>query len=363
MLPEENVISQLLSFFILLQTMNFTAEQIAEILEGDIFGNPKVEVSRLSKIEEGEKGSLTFLANPKYNHYIYTTKASIAIVNKSFVPEKALSMTLIKVDDAYTSFSKLLEFYNQVKNNKFGREEPHYIAASASIGNDEYIGAFSYIGAQVKIGNNVKIYPHVTIEDNVVIGDNSTIFSGAKICSETQIGKHCVIHPGAIIGSDGFGFAPNTEGVYSKVPQTGMVVIEDHVDVGAATSIDRATLGATIIRKGVKLDNQIQIGHNVEIGENTVIAAQTGVSGSTKIGKNCMIGGQVGFAGHLIIGDHVKIGAQSGVSKNIKDHQIISGSPAFSFSDFNKSYVHFKNLPRITEKLYKIEKEVKNQNN
>ena len=342
--------------------MNFTAEQIAEILDGDISGNPKAEVSKLSKIEDGEKGSLTFLANPKYNQYIYTTQASIAIVNKTFVADKALAITLIKVEDAYASFSKLLAFYNEVKNNKFGREEPHHIATSATIGNDEYIGAFSYVGAHVKIGNNVKIYPNVTIEDNVVIGDNSTIFSGAKICSETHIGKHCVIHAGAIIGSDGFGFAPNKEGVYDKIPQTGNVVIEDHVDIGAATTIDRATLGATIIRKGVKLDNQIQIGHNVEIGQNTVIAAQTGVSGSTKIGRNCMIGGQVGFAGHITIGDNVKIGAQSGVTKSVKNNQVISGTPAFKFTDFNKSYVHFKNLPEMTKTLHKLEKEIKTQN-
>jgi len=341
--------------------MNFTAQQIAEILEGDIVGDSNAEVSKLSKIEEGEKGSLTFLSNPKYNPYLYTTKASIAIVNKSFVPEKEITTTLIKVDDAYAAFSKVLEFYNEVKNNKSGREEPHYISQSASIGKDEYIGAFAYIGNDVVLGENVKIYPNVFIGDNVIIGDNCTIFAGAKICSETQIGANCVIHTGAIIGSDGFGFTPNKEGAYNKVPQTGNVIIEDNVDIGAATTIDRATLGSTIIRKGVKLDNQIQIAHNVEVGENTVIAAQTGVSGSTKIGRNCMIGGQVGFAGHITVGDNVKIGAQSGVTKSVKKNQVINGTPAFGISDFNKSYVYFKNLPKMASTLNKIERDLKTQ--
>ncbi len=341
--------------------MNFTAQQIAEILEGDIVGNPNAEVSKLSKIEEGENGSLTFLSNPKYNPYLYTTKASIAIVNKSFVPEKEIETTLIKVDDAYAAFSKVLEFYNQVKNNKTGREEPHYISKSATIGDNEYIGAFVYIGENVRIGNNVKIYPNVTIGDNVVIGDNCVLFAGAKIFSETQIGNNCVLHGGVVIGSDGFGFAPNKEGEYNKVPQTGNVIIEDYVDIGAATTIDRATLGSTIIRKGVKLDNQIQIAHNVEIGENTVIAAQTGIAGSSKVGSNCMIGGQVGIAGHIIIGDNVKIAAQSGISKNVSDNQVLMGSPAFGYSDYNKSYVYFRNLPKMASTLNNIEKELNTQ--
>ncbi|MDG1811930.1 MAG: UDP-3-O-(3-hydroxymyristoyl)glucosamine N-acyltransferase [Polaribacter sp.] len=336
--------------------MNFTAEQIAEILEGDIVGNPKAEVSKLSKIEEGEKGSLTFLSNPKYNPFLYTTKASITIVDKSFVPEKNITTTLIKVVDAYAAFSKLLEFYNQVKNNKLGREQPHFIAGSASIGTNEYIGAFAYIGEHVKIGENVKIYPNVYVGDNVVIGNNTTIFAGVKIYSETQIGNNCAIHSGAIIGSDGFGFAPNKEGTYDKVPQTGHVIIEDNVDIGAATTIDRATLGATIIRKGVKLDNQIQVAHNVEIGDNTVIAAQTGIAGSTKIGKNCMLGGQVGVAGHITIGDYVKVGAQAGVTKSVKSNQVLNGTPAFGFTDYHKSYAYFKKLPELAKTLYNLEK-------
>ena len=339
--------------------MNFTAQQIAEILEGDIVGNPDVEVSRLSKIEEGEKGSLTFLSNPKYNPFLYTTRASITIVNKSFTPEKELETTLIKVEDAYASFSKLLEFYNQVKNNKTGREQPHFIASTALIGSNEYIGAFAYIGENVTIGENVKIYPNVYVGDNVVIGNDCTLFSGVKIYSETEIGNNCVLHSGVILGSDGFGFAPNKEGVYHKIPQTGNVIIEDYVDIGSATTIDRATLGSTIIRKGVKLDNQIQIAHNVEVGENTVIAAQTGISGSTKIGKNCMIGGQVGMAGHITIGNNVKVGAQSGVTKNVKDNQVINGTPAFGFSDFNKSYVYFKQLPDLVKKINNLEKNIK----
>ncbi|MEO9571862.1 MAG: UDP-3-O-(3-hydroxymyristoyl)glucosamine N-acyltransferase [Polaribacter sp.] len=341
--------------------MKFTAQQIADILEGDVVGNPNEEVSRLSKIEEGEKGSLTFLSNPKYNHFLYTTNSSIAIVNKTFKPDKEIHTTLIKVNNAYESFSKLLEFYNEAKNNKTGREVPNFIANSAKIGANEYIGAFAYLGKNVTIGDNVKIYPNSYIGDNTVIGDNCVIFSGVKIYSETIIGNNCKIHSGAIIGADGFGFAPNENGEYKAIPQIGNVIIEDNVDIGSASTIDRATLGSTIIRKGVKLDNQIQVAHNVEIGKNTVIASQTGIAGSTKIGKNCMIGGQVGFAGHLIVGNNVKILAQAGISKNIKDNEIVNGTPAFKVQDFNKSYVYFKNLPKIITKVNNIEKELNAQ--
>ncbi len=325
--------------------MKFTANQIATILDGDVDGNPEVWVDKLSKIEEGEKGSLTFLSNPKYTPYIYETKASIAIVNNSFIPEKEIHCTLVKVEDAYAAFSKLLSYYDKIKSDKQGLESPIHISDTATYGSDIYIGAFAYIGENVKIGNGVKIYPNVFVGDNVEIGDKVVLFSGARICSETKIGNHCVIHANAVIGADGFGFAPNEDGVYNKVPQTGNVIIEDHVDIGAATTIDRATLGSTIIRKGVKLDNQIQIAHNVEIGENTVIAAQTGVAGSTKIGKGCMIGGQVGFVGHLTIGNGVKIQGQSGIVKNLKDNAVVQGTPAFNYNDYNKSYVYFKNLP------------------
>ncbi|MAN59467.1 MAG: UDP-3-O-(3-hydroxymyristoyl)glucosamine N-acyltransferase [Flavobacteriaceae bacterium] len=340
--------------------MKFTATQIAGILNGEVEGNEDVEVSKLAKIEEGTQGSLTFLANPKYTHYIYTTEASITIVDKDFVVENSIDTTLIRVEDAYKAFSQLLEYYNQVKMNKTGIEQPVFISESAKYGDNIYIGAFSYIGENVQIGNNVKIYPNVYIGDNVEIKDNVVVFAGAKIYSESYIGNHCVIHSGVIVGADGFGFTPNEKGEYSKVPQTGNVIIEDNVDVGAGTTIDRATLGSTVIKRGVKLDNQIQIAHNVEIGENTVIAAQTGVAGSTKIGKNCMIGGQVGIVGHIVIGNNVKIQAQSGIGRNVKDNETLQGSPALNYGDFNKSYVHFKNLPNIIKRFNTFEK---NQDN
>ncbi len=336
--------------------MEFTASQIANLLEGEVEGNPEIAVYKLSKIEEGEKGSLTFLANPKYTPFIYSTEASVTIVNKDFIPEQKLSTTLIKVEDAYKSFSKLLEYYNKVKLNKTGLEKPVFISKTATYGENFYLGAFSYLGNHVNIGDNVKIYPNVYIGDNVKIGNDVVVFAGAKIYSESIIGNNCVIHSGAIIGADGFGFTPNDNGEYSKVPQTGNVVLEDNVDVGAGTTIDRATLGSTILRRGVKLDNQIQIAHNVEIGENTAIAAQTGVAGSTKIGRNCLIGGQVGIVGHITIGDRVKIQAQSGIGRNVKDDQVLQGSPALNYGDYNKSYVHFKNLPKIVNKINEIDK-------
>lgn len=336
--------------------MKFTAQQIADILEGDVVGDANVKVSKLAKIEEGVEGALTFLANPKYTSYIYSTKASITIVNKEFEPDEQVTTTLIKVADAYKAFSKLLEYYNQVKLNKFGVEQPSFIADSSSHGENIYVGAFSYIGENVVIGENVKIFPNSYIGDNVKIGDNTIVFAGAKIYSECVIGNHCVINSGAIIGADGFGFAPNEKGEYQKVPQTGNVILEDFVDIGAATTIDRATLGSTVIRMGVKLDNQIQIAHNVEIGKNTVIAAQTGIAGSTKIGENCQIGGQVGIVGHITIGNNVKIQAQSGIGRNVKDNEVLQGSPALAYGDYNKSYVHFKNLPKIVKKFNDIEK-------
>jgi len=336
--------------------MKFTAKQISDILEGEVEGNPQEEVFKLSKIEEGERGSLTFLSNPKYTPYIYTTEASVTIVNKNFNPEKEISTTLIKVDDSYKAFSTLLEYYNEVKLNKTGAEDPHFLSKTATIGNDGYIGAFSYIGNNVVIGENVKIYPNAFVGDNVTIGNDTTLFAGAKVYSESIIGKNCTLHSGVIIGCDGFGFVPDENGVYKSVPQTGNVIIEDNVDIGAATTIDRATLGSTIIRKGVKLDNQIQIAHNVEIGENTVIAAQTGIAGSTKIGKNCLIGGQVGIVGHLTIGDNVRIQAQSGIGRNLKDNETVQGSPALPYSDYNKSYVHFKNLSKLVDKVNELEK-------
>lgn len=334
--------------------MKFTAEQIAGILEGEVVGNPNAEVYKLAKIEEGTEGSLTFLANPKYQSYIYSTEATIAIVNKTFEPEQDIKVTLIKVEDAYKSFSKLLEYYNQVKLMKSGIEQPSVISENVIYGEHLYLGSFCYIGKNVKIGTNVKIYPNTFIGDNVIIGDNCVLFAGVRIYSETEIGNQCTIHSGTIIGSDGFGFAPQEDGSFSKVPQIGNVIIEDNVEIGACTTIDRATLGSTIIRKGVKLDNQIQIAHNVEIGENTVIASQTGIAGSTKIGKNCMIGGQVGIVGHITIGDRVRIQAQSGIGKSLKDDETVQGSPAFNYGDWSKSYVHFRNLPNIVADLEEL---------
>ena len=340
--------------------MKFKASQIAGILNGEVEGDEDVEVSKLSKIEEGSQGSLTFLANPKYTSYIYTTQASVTIVGSDFVAENELSTTLIRVEDAYKAFSTLLEYYNQVKMNKTGIEQPVFIAESASYPDDIYLGAFSYLGENVTVGANAKIYPNVYIGDNVTLGDNVIVFAGAKIYSETIIGNNCVIHSGGIVGADGFGFTPNEIGEYTKVPQTGNVIIADNVDVGAGTTIDRATLGSTVIKKGVKLDNQIQIAHNVEIGENTVIAAQTGIAGSTKIGKNCQIGGQVGIVGHITIGDNVRIQAQSGIGRNVKDNETLQGSPALNYGDFNKSYVHFKNLPTIIQRFNSLEKKSNN---
>ena len=339
--------------------MKFTAHQIANLLDGEIVGDENAEVFTLSKIEECKRGSLTFLSNPKYTPFIYSTDATITIVNNDFVAEKEINTTLIKVDNAYAAFSTLLEHYNNIKNNKIGVESPVSIAESAIIGDDVYVGAFTSIGENVRIGNNVKIYPNCFIGDNVTIGDHTTIFAGTKIYSDCSIGSYCNIDASVILGADGFGFSPDENGVYSKVPQIGNVIIEDHVDIGASTTIDRATLGSTIIKKGVKLDNQIQIAHNVVIGEHTVIAAQTGIAGSTKIGKHCQIGGQVGIVGHITIGNHVKIQAQSGIAKSIADNEMLQGTPAFGYGDYYKSYVHFKNLPQLAKDIEELKKNEK----
>lgn len=337
--------------------MEYTAEEIAKILNGTIEGNPKQKVNKLSKIEEGEMGSLTFLANPKYNPYIYTTKASIVITNKDFKAEQKINCTLIRVENAYTAFAQLLEMYNKIKHDIYGISKHASISESTTIGKDAYIGDFVFIGKNVKIGDKVKIYPQTFIGNNVKIGDNTIIFSGVKIYDDTVIGNNCTVHAGVVIGSDGFGFAPQNDKHYKKVAQIGNVVIEDYVEIGSNTCIDKATLGSTIIRKGVKLDNLIQIAHNVEIGENTVIAAQTGISGSTKIGKNCLIGGQVGIVGHIEIADGVMIEGQSGIQSSIKQKGlIVQGSPAFEIKKYRKSYVHFKNLHEIVNRLNILEK-------
>jgi UDP-3-O-[3-hydroxymyristoyl] glucosamine N-acyltransferase len=342
--------------------LKFTAKQISEILNGEVLGNPHEEVSKLSKIEEGEKGSLTFLSNPKYNSWLYITDASVVIVDEKFTPEKEVASTMIKVEDPYLAFTKLLEYYNNIKSDRSGIENPVFLGENVQYGSDLYLGAFSYVSDNVRIGNHVRIYPNVFIGDNVIIGDYTTIFSGAKIYSETEIGNHCTIHSGTIIGSDGFGFAPDKNGGYNKVPQIGNVVIKDYVDIGSGTTIDRATLGSTVIREGVKLDNQVHVAHNVEIGANTVIAAQTGIAGSTKIGSECMIGGQVGIVGHITIGNNVRIQAQSGIGKSIPDNEMVQGSPAIAYNDFNKSYVHFKNLPKLCARLDELEKMLHKKN-
>lgn len=337
--------------------MKFTAEQIAGILEGEVVGNPNAEVSTLSKIEEGTKGSLTFLSNPKYLNFIYSTQASVTIVNRNFVIEGSITTTLIKVDDAYGAFAKVLTFYSQAKiDSKKGIEQPVFMSDDLKYGPDLYVGGFTYIGKNVTLGKNVKIYPNCYIGDNVTIGDNMLMHAGVRIYSDIIIGNNCCFHSGVIIGADGFGFAPNSNNSYDKIPQIGNVIIENDVEIGAGTTVDRATMGSTIIRNGVKLDNQIQIAHNVEIGENTVIAAQTGVAGSTKIGKHCTIGGQVGISGHIVIGNNVRIQAQSGVTKNLKDDEIVQGTPSFNYNDFSKSYVHFKNLPKMVIELNELRK-------
>jgi UDP-3-O-[3-hydroxymyristoyl] glucosamine N-acyltransferase len=336
--------------------MEFTAKQISDLLGGKVDGDTNAKVTKVCKIEEGEKGSLTFLANAKYTPYIYSTLASIVIVNDDFVAEQPVTATLIRVPNAYESFAKLLEVYSKQDRDKKGIETPSYISPSAKLGTDCYVGTFAYIGKNAVIGRGVKIYPQVFIGDNVSIGDNTTLFSGAKVYNDCIIGSDCNIHTGAVIGADGFGFAPNSENNYNKIPQIGNVIIEDHVEIGANTSIDRATMGSTIIRSGVKLDNLIQIGHNAEIGENTVIAAQTGVAGSTKIGRDCMIGGQVGIVGHITIANGVKIAAQSGIGNSITtEGEVVQGSPAFGIGDYKRTYVVFKKLPELEKRIAELE--------
>tara|TARA_B100000902_G_C27238993_1_gene878965 strand:+ start:356 stop:1363 length:1008 start_codon:yes stop_codon:yes gene_type:complete len=331
--------------------MNFTAGQIADQLNGTIVGDRDVDIRMISKIEEGEKGSLTFLANPKYTEYIYSTNASATIVSNDFEPTEKISTTLIKVKDPYSSFTNILELFNKQKIKKTGISSKSEIHESSSIPNSTYIGSFTTIGKNSVIGENCILEDQVFIGENVKIGKDCKVYPGTKILNDTIIGNNCIIHSSCSIGSDGFGFAPNDDGTYKKIPQTGNVVIGDNVEIGSNSTIDRATIGSTIINDGVKLDNQIQIAHNVEIGENTAIAAQSGIAGSTKIGKNCMIGGQVGIIGHLKIGDNVKIQAQAGVTSDVDDNSRITGTPAISYMNYNKSYVHFKNLPEIVKKI------------
>ncbi len=341
--------------------MKFTINQIAAIIQGKVEGNGDEEVSSLSKIQEAKKGSISFLSNLKYEEFIYTTEASAVIVSEDFTPKKPLNTSLIRVKDSYSSFTVLLEEYHKmVTYAKHGVEQPSYIGENCNVGDKIYRGAFSYIGSNVKIGENVKIYPQAFIGDNVKIGDNSIIYSGAKIYENTIIGNKCVIHAGAVIGSDGFGFAPQEDGSYKTIPQLGNVILEDDVSIGSNTTVDCATLGSTIIGKGTKIDNLIQIAHNVEIGQNTVMAAQSGVSGSTTIGSNCMIGGQVGVAGHIKLGDKVIIGAQSGVMKSLGNGEFAMGSPTQSKGDYFKSVALYRKLPDLKRRIEQLEEKVLN---
>ena len=341
--------------------MEFSAEQIAGILHGEVVGDPNALVTGLAKIEEGQPGTLSFLSNPKYEEYIYTTNSSICIVNKTFEPNKPLpaTLTLVKVEDAYSCFAKLLEVYSQMSKKQPKIETPSFISGNAQIGEDLYLGAFAYIGENAKIGNNVSIYPNVYIGENVEIGNGCVIHPGASIYAECKIGNNCIIHAGVVIGADGFGFAPDQNGEYQKVPQIGNVILEDNVEVGSNSTIDRATMGSTIIRKGVKIDNLCQIAHNVEIGKNTAMAAQVGIAGSAKIGENVMIGGQAGISGHLNIADGTRIVAQSGIPSSVKKAATLMGSPGIPLEDYKKSYFGFRKLPFILTKLNELDKKLK----
>lgn len=338
--------------------MQFTAQQIAAFLGGDIVGDATVSVNNLSKIEEGTPGTLTFLSNPLYTQYIYTTQASIALVRRDFEPEHPVTPTLIKVDDPYTCLTRLLELVNQAQGSKTGIEEPCHIALSAQMPDDVYVGAFAYIGERVQVGEGSKIYPQVYIGDDVVLGKNVILYPGVKIYHGCRIGDNCILHAGVVIGSDGFGFAPQADGSYKKIPQIGIVILEDNVEIGANTTIDRATMGATVVHKGVKLDNLIQLAHNVEVGENTVMAAQVGVAGSTKIGSQCMFGGQVGVAGHRRVGNRVVVGAQTGIPNDVKDNMEIMGYPAIPKIDFARQTIHVKRLPELNNTVKELRKEI-----
>ena len=333
--------------------MNLTAGHIADQINGTVVGDRNIDIFNISKIEEGSKGSLTFLANPKYTEFIYTTKASAAIVSSDFEPTERIELTLIKVKDPYSSFTTILELFDKDLSKRKGISQLTDVDKSSKISDSSFIGSFSTVGENSIIGEKCIIENQVFIGNNVKIGNGCLIYPGVKILDDTIIGRNCIIHSSTTIGSDGFGFAPNEDGSYKKIPQTGNVVIGDNVEIGSNSTIDRATLGSTIISNGVKLDNQIQVAHNVEIGENTAIAAQSGVAGSTKIGKNCMIGGQVGIIGHIKIGDNVKIQAQAGVTSNIESNSRVTGTPAISYMNYNKSYIHFKNLPEIVKKIDK----------
>ena len=340
--------------------MKFTASQIAALLGGTVEGNPDTELWNVAKIEEGAPGMLSFLANPKYTSYIYETKSSAVIVNDSFVPEKPVAATLIRVQDAYASFGKLLSIYDQMSQQKQGVSSLAFVAATAQCGSNLYLGEYAFVGENVRIGNDVKIYPQVYVGDGCVIGDGTTLYPGVKLYRNTVVGKRCILHAGAVIGADGFGFAPQADGHYEKIPQVGNVMIDDDVEIGANTTIDRSTMGSTRIHKGVKLDNLVHLAHNVEVGENSALAAQVGVSGSTHLGKNCVVGGQSGFVGHLHIADGSKFGGQCGVMGDIKqENQEFMGTPIQPLRQYLVSNARFRHIDEMARKIDALEKELK----
>ena len=341
--------------------MQFPAAQIAIIVNGKIEGDPNTTVNSFGKIEEAQEGQLSFLANPKYEEYLYSTKASVIIINENFEAKQPVNATLIRVADAYTAFATLLSKYQEIKQQQLsGIQQPVYIASTASYGNNVFIGAFAYLGENVVVGNNTKIYPNVYVGDNVSIGENSILHPGVKIYHDCKVGNNVIIHAGTVIGSDGFGFAPQADGSFIKVPQIGNVVIEDNVEIGSNTTIDRATIGSTLIKSGAKLDNLIQIAHNVEVGNSTVIAAQAGISGSTKIGNGVMIGGQAGLAGHLHVADGSKINAQAGLGKSLKTpNTAVTGSPAYEYNKAIRSQSMARNLPEIEKRVKELEAIIK----
>ena len=340
--------------------MEFNAATLAGLLKGEIVGDPEVRVNTIAKIEEGHPGALSFLANPKYEHYIYTTLSSIVLVNSDFEPDTEIGATMIKVKNAYESFASLLQLVDQARPRKKGIHPTAVIEKSAEIGKDVYIGPFVYIGENCVVGDECSLYPNVYIGDNTIIGKKCTLNPGVVIYRDCIVGNNCTVHAGSVIGSDGFGFAPQSETEFMKIPQLGNVILEDNVEIGSNVTIDRATMGSTVIRKGVKLDNLIQVGHNVEIGENSVMAAQTGIAGSTKVGRNCMFGGQVGLSGHIKVADGTKIGAQSGIPGDIKkENSVLLGYPAIDHRDFIRSSIIFKRLPELYRKVEDLEKQIR----
>lgn len=336
--------------------MKFVANQIAQLLGGTVDGDANVEVWKLCKIEEGEPGGISFLANMKYTHYIYNTHASIVIVKSDFQPEQPVSATLVRVAEPYLAFASLLKTYNEMQLNKSGISQQSFIATSATVGDNCYVGAFAFIGENVKIGRNVKIYPQVYVGDNCIIGDDTTLFSGVKVYCNNVIGSRCILHSGCVLGADGFGFAPKADGTWDKIDQIGNVVVEDDVEIGANTCLDRATMGSTIIHRDAKIDNLCQIAHNVVVGANTAIASQSGIAGSGKIGSNCILAGQVGIVGHIEVGDHVTIAAQSGVTNNVESNQVLLGSPAVEAHRQRRNYVLMRNLDKMAKRISELEK-------